>query len=66
MAAPPNRETGEPDLVGTITAEIPVEWTAAPKYQWRHGTDAYAAPHICQFRLAPSAKGAGMEDGDTP
>eukprot|EP00973_Karenia_brevis_P064907 9014802-Karenia_brevis.AAC.1 len=46
MARPPNRETGEPDPVGTITAQIPVDWAAAPRYQWRHGTDAYAAPHI--------------------
>eukprot|EP00973_Karenia_brevis_P030456 4199331-Karenia_brevis.AAC.1 len=66
MAAPPNRETGEPDLVGTITAQIPVEWTTAPKYQWQRGTDAYAAPHIRQCGLAPSTKGAGMKEGDAP
>eukprot|EP00973_Karenia_brevis_P095755 12428989-Karenia_brevis.AAC.1 len=66
MAGPPIRETGEPDLVGTSTAQIPVDWTTAPKYQWRHGADAYAAPHIRQFGLQPSTQGAGMKEGDTP
>eukprot|EP00973_Karenia_brevis_P017497 2400957-Karenia_brevis.AAC.1 len=66
MAGPPNRETGEPYFVGTITAQIPVDWTAAPKYQWRHGTDANAAPHIRQFGLQLSKEGAGMKDGDAP
>eukprot|EP00973_Karenia_brevis_P047901 6648492-Karenia_brevis.AAC.1 len=58
LAGPPNPMTGEPDVVGTITAQIPVDWTTAPKYQWRHGTDAYAAPHIRQFGLQPSIEGA--------
>eukprot|EP00973_Karenia_brevis_P051952 7216815-Karenia_brevis.AAC.1 len=66
MAGAPNRETGEPDPVGTINAQIPVDWTAAPKYQWRHGTDAYAAPHIRQFGLQPSKEEAGMKEGDAP
>eukprot|EP00973_Karenia_brevis_P029238 4032201-Karenia_brevis.AAC.1 len=66
MAGPPKLVSGEPDLVGTIAAQIPVDWTTAPKYQWRHGTDAYAAPRIRQLGLQLSAEGAGMKEGDTP
>eukprot|EP00973_Karenia_brevis_P005051 695205-Karenia_brevis.AAC.1 len=64
MVGSPNLVTGEPDFLGTITAQTPVAWTTAPKYQWRHGADAYAAPHIRQFVLQPSIQGAGMKEGD--
>eukprot|EP00973_Karenia_brevis_P024874 3427790-Karenia_brevis.AAC.1 len=58
----PDKGTGEPDHVGTITAQIPIEWTSALRFQWRHGTDAYAAPHIRQSGLAPSVQRAGMNE----
>eukprot|EP00973_Karenia_brevis_P060072 8358655-Karenia_brevis.AAC.1 len=61
MAAP-GKDSGEPGHVGTIIAQILREWTTAPRFQWRHGTDEYAAPHICQFGLAPRVGGAGMND----
>eukprot|EP00973_Karenia_brevis_P072873 10120349-Karenia_brevis.AAC.1 len=52
MAAP-DKDSGEQDHVGTIISQIPSERTTAPQFQWRHGTDAYAAPHIHQFGLVP-------------
>eukprot|EP00973_Karenia_brevis_P039461 5447963-Karenia_brevis.AAC.1 len=61
MAAP-DKVTGELDHVGTITVQIPIEWATAPRFQWRHGTDAHAAPHIGQFGLTPSTTGAGMDE----
>eukprot|EP00973_Karenia_brevis_P038700 5341235-Karenia_brevis.AAC.1 len=30
------------DHVGTITEQLPEEWTTHVQYQWQHGTDAYA------------------------
>eukprot|EP00973_Karenia_brevis_P004790 658719-Karenia_brevis.AAC.1 len=65
MAAP-DKDTGEPDHVGTITAQRPSEWTTAQRFQWLHGTDAHATPHIRPSGLAPSVRGAGMNEGDTP
>eukprot|EP00973_Karenia_brevis_P074841 10401172-Karenia_brevis.AAC.1 len=52
MAAP-DKESGEPDHVGSIMTQIPAEWITSLRSQWRHGTDAYAVPHIRQFGLEP-------------
>eukprot|EP00973_Karenia_brevis_P068823 9568166-Karenia_brevis.AAC.1 len=55
-------------MVGTIANQLPESWTTHVRYQWRHGTDAYALPFVRKDGLAPSTHGAGMVlgQGQTP